>query len=126
MKILVLAGFEFLSTFPYEYINRAFQFDRKFFYKWTVNFRFLDEELFLDDRLHILLLFLHLFFLIIFCAKKWMPKKFGTRLIHFPAAVLGTIWNSGKEKTCNLQIVVMLFTSNFIGIVFARSLHYQV
>lgn len=123
--IQVLAGFEFLTTYPLEYIDRAFQFNRKFFYKWTVNFRFMSEELFLDDRLHVALLVLHLTGLVLFCCKKWLPKKYGTSISKFPSAVFNTVWNAGKQSTCSLQMLVMLFTANFIGMVFARSLHYQ-
>jgi alpha-1,3-mannosyltransferase len=86
----------------------------------------LDESIFLDSRLHIGLLVSHLLFLVLFCSKKWLPKKFGTRLSKFPNAVIKTIVNAGKEKSCSLQIISMLFVSNFIGMVFARSLHYQV
>lgn len=121
----VLVGYEFLSTYPAEYLSKAFEFNRKFFHKWTVNFRFLDEDLFLNDNFHKALLGLHCTFLVIFCAKRWLPKKFGTSLASFPLAVFKTISNHGTEPTCPLLTADILFTSNFIGIVFARSLHYQ-
>lgn len=118
-------GYEFLSTYPREYIAKAFEFNRKFFHKWTVNFRFLDEEIFLDDSFQKALLGLHLIFLVLFCSKRWMPKRFGTSLVLFPVAVFNTIKNHGSEPTCPLLTADILFTSNLIGIVFARSLHYQ-
>lgn len=42
--VQVAIGAEFLLAFPREYLSRAFEFSRVFFYKWTVNFRFLPEE----------------------------------------------------------------------------------
>ena len=83
-------------------------------------------NVFLDDNFHRALLGLHLLFLVLFCSKRWMPKKFGTTLLSFPLAVFNTIRNHGSEPTCPLLMADILFTSNFIGIVFARSLHYQV
>jgi len=123
--VQLAAGFEFLITYPAEYVSRAFEFSRKFQYKWTVNFKFLSEELFLDSRLHLALLAAHLGALVLFCAKKWLPKKFGTRMAAFPLAVMKTLVTSGKNSTCSTQMLTMLFTSNFIGMCFARSLHYQ-
>ena len=122
----MIVGAEFLLTHPWEYLGRAFEFSRKFFFKWTVNFRFLPEEIFLDSRLHLALLALHLMFLVLFCSKKWLPKEFGTNLLGFPVRVLKTIAGAGKYPTCSLMTLTMILTSNFIGIVFARSLHYQV
>ena len=123
---LVIVGAEFLLTYPWEYLSRAFEFSRKFFFKWTVNFRFLPEEIFLDSRLHLALLALHLTFLVLFCAKKWLPKEFGSSLLRFPISVFKTITGAGKSQTCPLMTLTMILTSNFIGMVFARSLHYQV
>lgn len=58
--VQVVLGFPFLSTFPIEYISKAFELSRVFYYKWTVNFKFLPEDLFLDKRLSLLLLLLTL------------------------------------------------------------------
>jgi len=123
--VQIIVGAEFLLTYPWEYLSRAFEFSRKFFFKWTVNFRFLPEEIFLDSRLHLALLALHLTFLVLFCAKKWLPKEFGSSLLRFPISVFKTITGAGKSQTCPLMTLTMILTSNFIGMVFARSLHYQ-
>ena len=55
-SIQLLISLEFLSAYPYEYISRAFEFSRVFIYKWTVNYKFLSEEFFVDKRLSIALL----------------------------------------------------------------------
>lgn len=44
-------------------MRRAFNFGRQFMYKWTVNWRLIPEDMFLDRRFHIMLLVLHLFFM---------------------------------------------------------------
>lgn len=54
--VQLVLGYPFLSTYPVEYISKAFELSRVFFYKWTVNFKFLPEDVFLDKRLSILLL----------------------------------------------------------------------
>lgn len=38
-SIQLLLGAPFLSTYPEAYLRKAFEFDRVFFYKWTVNWK---------------------------------------------------------------------------------------
>jgi alpha-1,3-mannosyltransferase len=54
---LVLA-IPFLTTYPVEYISRSFDLGRVFMHKWTVNFKFLSEDVFVSKNLSILLLLL--------------------------------------------------------------------
>lgn len=54
----LLLGYPFLSTFPIEYLSRSFEINRVFTYKWTVNFKFLSEEVFRQKSLSNLLLLL--------------------------------------------------------------------
>ena len=54
----LLLGFPFLSTYPLEYISRSFDLGRVFMHKWTVNFKFLSEEIFVSQTISITLLFL--------------------------------------------------------------------
>jgi alpha-1,3-mannosyltransferase len=35
----LVLGAPFLLTFPVSYLRKAFELDRVFFYKWTVNFK---------------------------------------------------------------------------------------
>ena len=54
--IQLVTGYPFLSTYPVEYITRAFDLGRVFEYKWTVNFKFLPENLFVSKPLALSLL----------------------------------------------------------------------
>jgi hypothetical protein len=51
------------------YIERAFDFRRVFIYKWSVNWQFLPESLFLDTRFGGSLLVLHISVLVLFLAR---------------------------------------------------------
>jgi len=62
--IQLLVGAPFLATYPWSYLRKAFELSRVFFYKWTVNLRFLPESVFVSKPVALLLLFLHLAVLI--------------------------------------------------------------
>lgn len=57
--------------YPRSYIAGAFEFTRQFFYKWTVNWRFVSEETFLSKEFSLGLLAVHLSLLAIFLVTKW-------------------------------------------------------
>lgn len=71
--VQIVAGYPFLSTFPYEYISKAFELGRVFMFKWTVNFKFLPESVFVSKELSILLLVLTVVGYIVF-AVKWIRE----------------------------------------------------
>ena len=110
----VFLGAPFLFSYPESYLRKAFEFDRVFFYKWTVNWKFLEEETFVSKPLSLALLACHLIFLILF-AVLWLRaamKQHGKRIF--------------LNRTLSPEyIVYTMFASNFIGIAFARTLHYQ-
>ena len=129
---------------PSGYLHRSFDFGRQFLYKWTVNWKFVPEDIFLSKEWALLLLCLHAGFLLLFLVKwsrpeggvlniiwpLWKPtkkdkkevlrpeRKYTPSLPHFIVFNRATFYSY-------LDIVMLLFTGNFIGIVFARSLHYQ-
>jgi len=51
------------------YLGKAFEFDRVFFYKWTVNWKFVPETIFVSKLFSLVLLILHLTILVIFCVR---------------------------------------------------------
>ena len=66
----VILGFPFLMVNPISYLMGAFNLGRVFLFEWTVNWRFLPEEIFVNSGFHISLLLLHLALLALF-AKPW-------------------------------------------------------
>jgi len=105
----------------------AFDVGRVFTHEWTVNWRFLSEKTFVDARLHVALLGLHLVVLVAFAFTKWLPRHGGlyralTERARRPVSPGGLV----TVPCCQLaEIVYAMFTANLIGMVFARSLHYQ-
>ncbi|KAL0216109.1 hypothetical protein P9112_008293 [Eukaryota sp. TZLM1-RC] len=114
ISIQFLLGIPFLKENFSGYLIKSFEFSRVFTYKWTVNWKFLSSELFLNENFGKMLLIGHLLTLIFFLFFKWSGIKtfkllFGTN---------GTLQSSNA-------IVSVLVQSNLIGVIFARSLHYQ-
>eukprot|EP00112_Aurelia_sp_Birch-Aquarium-sp1_P018272 Seg434.6 transcript_id=Seg434.6/GoldUCD/mRNA.D3Y31 product=Dol-P-Man:Man protein_id=Seg434.6/GoldUCD/D3Y31 len=116
-SVQLLLGLPFLLTNPVAYIARSFDLGRQFFFKWTVNWRFLPEWLFLNRYFHIGLLFLHVTCLAVFWFRKW-PKPVNGWLSLFKK-------DYQVRKLCPTKMIEILFTANFIGMCFSRSLHYQ-
>lgn len=117
----VVLGLPFLMKNPIGYLSRSFDLGRQFLFRWTVNWRFLPEALFLHRAFHLALLAAHLTLLLLFALCRWHRSG---------ESILSLLKDPSKRKvppqplTPN-QIVSILFTSNFIGICFSRSLHYQ-
>ncbi|XP_072297489.1 dol-P-Man:Man(5)GlcNAc(2)-PP-Dol alpha-1,3-mannosyltransferase [Eucyclogobius newberryi] len=119
--IQILLGLPFLLENPFGYVSRAFDLGRQFMFKWTVNWRFLPEWLFLNGQFHLLLLAAHLLTLLLFALFRWKrPGESIFELLKDPSKR-----KIPPQKTTAAQIVLILFTSNFIGMSFSRSLHYQ-
>ena len=66
----VLLAAPFLWHAPAQYLIGAFNLGRVFLYEWTVNFRFLPEEIFVSRVFHLTLLLAHIGVLV-FCARNW-------------------------------------------------------
>ncbi|KAL9230080.1 hypothetical protein vseg_005472 [Gypsophila vaccaria] len=132
--VQILLGFPFLVTYPVAYISRAFNLGRVFIHFWSVNFKFVPEPIFVSKPFAVSLLLVHLGLLAAFAHRKWCKHEGGIlKVLHavyvstvsgFPLQQLyayGTASKSLKEE----HIVTTMFVGNFIGIVCARSLHYQ-
>lgn len=77
MLLQVLLALPFLRAHPWSYFSSAFEFSRVFFYKWTVNWRFLSENVFLSRPWALTLFAGHLFTLIAFASIKWCRSDGG-------------------------------------------------
>ncbi|KFQ28442.1 Dol-P-Man:Man(5)GlcNAc(2)-PP-Dol alpha-1,3-mannosyltransferase, partial [Merops nubicus] len=113
----VVLGLPFLLVNPVGYLTRSFDLGRQFQFKWTVNWRFLPEEVFQNRIFHAALLLAHLAGLGLFA----LPKESILALLKDPAkrkppspplTVNNILWQSGRSP-------------NFLGVCCSRSLHYQ-
>ncbi|XP_052213489.1 dol-P-Man:Man(5)GlcNAc(2)-PP-Dol alpha-1,3-mannosyltransferase-like isoform X2 [Dreissena polymorpha] len=112
----VLLAIPFLQENPFGYIKMSFDLGRQFFFKWTVNWRFLPEEVFLNRYFHIGLLIAHISVLVLFTFCKWK---------RYLPSINGSLSTKTATRLKPDQILLPFFTSNFIGMCFSRSLHYQ-
>ncbi|KAJ8424298.1 hypothetical protein Cgig2_003280 [Carnegiea gigantea] len=132
--VQILFGLPFLISYPVEYISRAFNLGRVFIHFWSVNFKFVPEPVFVSKPFAISLLVIHLGLLAAFAHKKWCKHEGGLlKLLHsvyvatlscFPLKQLCAYGSTSKTLTAE-HIITTMFVGNFIGIVCARSLHYQ-
>mmetsp|Transcript_11964 Transcript_11964/g.22990 ORF Transcript_11964/g.22990 Transcript_11964/m.22990 type:complete len:473 (-) Transcript_11964:118-1536(-) len=130
----LILGFPFLLRFPISYLRKAFELDRVFFYQWTVNWKFLDAHVFVSKPWAVVLLVGHLGMLTYVCVQ-WLDRakqSTGRRLWLLTSA--GKNEEEGdKNDTDNKSnktlspayIAHTMMVSNFVGIAFARTLHYQ-
>eukprot|EP01097_Dermamoeba_algensis_P001571 TRINITY_DN1590_c0_g2_i1.p1 TRINITY_DN1590_c0_g2~~TRINITY_DN1590_c0_g2_i1.p1 ORF type:complete len:433 (-),score=101.35 TRINITY_DN1590_c0_g2_i1:146-1270(-) len=124
-KLTICAAIQLVLAVPFlighwwNYLWRSFDFGRKFFYIWTVNWKFVPENIFLSNSFALGLLILHLSLLLIFLIFKWSRTSEGLKSIGLQKSPLN---NTNLDAD---YMGYVLFTSNFIGIVCARSLHFQ-
>jgi alpha-1,3-mannosyltransferase len=104
-SLQLLVALPFLVEYPISYLKGSFDLSRVFMYQWTVNWKFLPEEVFVGKPFAIFLVAATLLTWSFFFLKKW-PRL-------------------GSQQLSPEHITLTLFVSNFVGIVFARTLHYQ-
>jgi len=109
----LLVAVPFLVENPLNYIIGAFNLGRVFMFKWTVNFRFVPEEIFVSKYFHISLLAVHI--VILACIA---PYAYRFLMAY------AKIRNLDIPHSAQL-LVLPLFLCNFVGVMCARSLHYQ-
>ncbi|KZC10168.1 PREDICTED: lethal(2)neighbour of Tid protein [Dufourea novaeangliae] len=126
-SIQLILGLPFIINNPLAYIKGSFDFGRVFEFKWTVNWRFLPEHVFVHPYFHASLLALHILTLI-YCTPKWIKyMKSYANLKHVEKSLQPQLKKKEKiDMTTMSQLFVFpMFAANFIGIAFSRSLHYQ-
>lgn len=105
-SIQLVLALPFLLHAPISYLRGAFDIGRIFQFKWTVNWKFLPEDLFVSKEVAIVLLVLTLAGWIFFFLLRQQRV------------------NRGSDMSAD-YIIRTLFVSNVVGVVFARTLHYQ-
>ncbi|KAI9866822.1 MAG: dolichyl-P-Man:Man(5)GlcNAc(2)-PP-dolichol alpha-1,3-mannosyltransferase [Trichoglossum hirsutum] len=127
-QLQILISFPFLPANALGYFSRAFEFTRVFLFRWTVNWRFMGEEIFLSKKFSIVLLLVHIVLLLLFLATRWI-KPSGRPVSGFIRMILqppgSTIQQVISERVTPRFVLTTILTSNIIGMLCARSLHYQ-
>ncbi|KAG9297597.1 hypothetical protein G9A89_007672 [Geosiphon pyriformis] len=125
ISIQVTIALPFLLNNPYSYFSRAFEFSRTFIYKWTVNWKFLDPDTFISEGLAKFLIAGHIWVLVAFLFGRWCRAENGV----FAVLKNGFVPHlRSLEKVHSItpdHVTTLMLSSNFIGIVFSRTLHYQ-
>ncbi|KAJ6972974.1 hypothetical protein NC653_033340 [Populus alba x Populus x berolinensis] len=95
--------------------------------RMSVNFKFIPEPVFVSKQFAISLLIAHLGLLAAFAHYKWCRHEGGLfKFLHSKVtSALSSSSSSGLKILKEEHIMTTLFAGNFIGIVCARSLHYQ-
>ncbi|TDZ31375.1 Dol-P-Man:Man(5)GlcNAc(2)-PP-Dol alpha-1,3-mannosyltransferase [Colletotrichum spinosum] len=130
-QVQIVIGVPFFTNNAQGYLGRAFELSRQFFFKWTVNWRFVGEETFLSKPFSIALLGLHVAALLLFIATRWLNPA------QRPLSSLVPALLRGKSPFAQLEemqvasrvtpryILTTVLSANVLGLLFARSLHYQ-
>ena len=128
MKPQVLLSLPFTLHNPQGYLSRAFEFTRQFFFKWTVNWRFVGEETFLSKNFALTLLAAHISLLALFATTCWLKPSRQS----LPQLIASIFNPPSAEKQAQISarvtprfILITVLSANAIGMLCARSLHYQ-
>ncbi|CUS14303.1 unnamed protein product [Tuber aestivum] len=146
LQVQILLATPFLTEFPKSYLIRAFEFTRQFFFQWTVNWRFVGEEVFLSRGFSLGLLGLHACLLVYFLVTRWSkfappPSPCSGRIVADVARHSGrsfpgflNLLITPQEGLSEYQmnqcvtprfVLTAILGANTIGMLCARSLHYQ-
>ncbi|ODV89292.1 glycosyltransferase family 58 protein [Tortispora caseinolytica NRRL Y-17796] len=111
IAIQTLIAIPFLAENWQGYFHQAFDFSRVFLYKWTVNWRFISEQTFLSKNFALALLVVHVSMLTLYLCRRFQLSRLFRQhyKAHIPSAT----------------ILEITSTTNLIGVMCARSLHYQ-
>ena len=100
---------------------------RVFTHKWSVNFKFVPEDVFTSKAFAGYLMAAHLTLLFVFAHFRWYRKEGGFFFAFVRDFFRRAVKNcDGVQSTFTpAHVALVLAESNLIGVVFARSLHYQ-
>ena len=108
--VQVAVAIQFLQHNPKAYLSNAFELSRVFLYKWTVNWRFIPEDVFLSKQFAISLLRLHGLTLLAFGVWCWckpdVPIRVLKRAITAPAGPAGLVPVTSDGEYCRLLAAI--------------------
>lgn len=124
----ILLGYEFLGANARSYLSRAFEFSRQFMFKWTVNWRFVGEDVFLSKTFSIALLSAHVVLLLAFLHFQWL-RPANISLTGVKRMLLAPPPQHEQERIARRVtpgfVLTTILSAMMIGCLCARSLHYQ-
>ncbi|KAI9721954.1 MAG: hypothetical protein M1812_001912 [Candelaria pacifica] len=127
-QVQFLLALPFLPTNAIGYLSRAFDFSRQFLFKWTVNWKFIGEEVFLSRTFSISLLLAHITILLLFLGTRWIKPSRSTLPDVLQMVLRSPTPEAQKLISSRVNadfVLTTILTANAIGMLCARSLHYQ-
>eukprot|EP00823_Brevimastigomonas_motovehiculus_P004933 TRINITY_DN3381_c0_g1_i1.p1 TRINITY_DN3381_c0_g1~~TRINITY_DN3381_c0_g1_i1.p1 ORF type:complete len:450 (+),score=48.78 TRINITY_DN3381_c0_g1_i1:99-1448(+) len=135
--VQIVLGVPFLLVNPYSYLSRAFDITRLFTLETSVNYRFLPETVFSSPLLYVSLAICCIVVWVSFAFGRWWSEGLIAQESLLEEKQTATLSPEtaqemrprtvAQESLCLPPsfVTYVLFSSNFLGIVFARSLQYQ-
>lgn len=124
----VLLGLPFLLVNPQSYVTNAFNIGRRFLFKWTVNWRFVGEELFLSPEFSLGLLLTNIVLIFTFVLTRWI-RPLGLSFSDLVKTAYKPLPTNAQQKLSqNITpdfVLTCTLSSMQLGLLCARSLHYQ-
>lgn len=128
--VQALLGAPFLAENATGYLGRAFELSRAFLFEWTVNWRFMGPNIFSSWAFAMALAYSHITALVVF-SFSWLKPGGKSLPDVFSAVARGrSPFTPTEQKAVSRDvtpqyILTTVLTANVIGLLFARSLHYQ-
>lgn len=131
LEAQIAIAIPFLTVNARGYVARAFELTREFKYEWTVNMRMVPESIFLSKDLAVCLLVMNAAAVYGYIDHQWLApsgRSLGTML---PSFLRGRSPFTDREEAGISRrvtprfVLATILTANNIGLLFARSLHYQ-
>jgi alpha-1,3-mannosyltransferase len=130
-QVQLLTAIPFLTHNFYGYLGRAFELSRQFKFEWTVNWRMVGEEVFLSRPFSLVLLALHAIALLVFITTRWLRVTDRSLASLVPSFLRGSSPFTQLEemhisgRITPEYVMTTILSANVVGLLFARSLHYQ-
>ncbi|CCD25225.1 dolichyl-P-Man:Man(5)GlcNAc(2)-PP-dolichol alpha-1,3-mannosyltransferase NDAI_0E04080 [Naumovozyma dairenensis CBS 421] len=123
--IQTIIALPFLKTYPMEYFENAFNFGRKFMFEWSINWQFLHEDAFNNEFFHLSLLICHVMLLLTVILIKY--PDFLLNVLESLSYPLSETITNNKDNLNSITSIIcyIVIVTNFVGVIFSRSLHYQ-
>ncbi|CAG9583731.1 putative dolichyl-P-Man:GDP-Man5GlcNAc2-PP-dolichyl alpha-1,3-mannosyltransferase [Leishmania major strain Friedlin] len=140
----VAAGLPFLAYDYRAYLSKSFELDRVFLQRWSVNYQFLNAEIFVKPEFGQALLAMTVATWVLLWRTRWAARTYltdaeaqvlhpaisdtrrqNTPLRRGTADGDETMDDEAQEQAVYAATLLTFFEANLVGVIFARSIHYQ-